>query len=638
MTQLNTPYPATAYLSGFLLEHGYDVSQRDPAIELVHRLFSKSALLDMKSIIESNYEGISKSSRPEVINFFLSNSDRYLNTCEAALRYLRGLDMSLSLRISTRNFLPEGPAFSVIDELSSIKENGLGWAFGSLGVHDKAKFLCSLFLDDLASVIKNGVDPHFELSRYAERLASSNPVFDDLYEGIKENYTYVDEVLEEITEEYLLEIKPTVLGLTVPFPGNVYGAFKIAQKAKELLPDIKIIMGGGYVNTELRSLKDPRVFEFIDYITLDDGEKPILTVLEYINAKRSKQQLFRVFCVDGRNSQDTKTEDLQYIKTKAEHDIAHMNTGTPTYKGLDLSKYLSVFEMLNPMHRIWSDGRWNKLTLAHGCYWNKCSFCDITLDYIERYDEANVDVIIGRIKSLIAETNQTGFHFVDEAAPPKIMFSLAKRLIEEGLQITWWANIRFEMAFTEKRCKILADSGCIAVSGGLEIASNRLLKLMQKGVTVEQVARVTKAFSNSGVLVHAYLMYGFPSQTENETIDSLERVRQLFEANCIHSAYWHRFAATIHSPIGKNPDAYGVEIPPQSEVMFAENEISFHDPVGADHDMLGVGLRRALYNYMYGYGLDIPVETWFDAELNPPDVEKTYIKKILSGPAENRET
>ena len=235
-------------------------------------------------------------------------------------------------------------------------------------------------------------------------------------------------------------------------------------------------------------------------------------------------------------------------------------------------------EMLNPMHRFWSDGRWNKITLAHGCYWKKCSFCDVSLDYIGRYDRPGEDIVMQRIRALIAETGETGFHLVDEAAPPAGLRALARRLIDEKLSITWWGNIRFEKTFTPELCRLLAAAGCVAVSGGLEVASDRLLKLMHKGVTVEQVARVTRAFSDAGIMVHAYLMYGFPTETAQDTIDALERVRQLFAAGCIQSAYWHRFAATAHSPIGLHPEEYGITLRPPTNVTFAHNDIALRRP------------------------------------------------------------
>lgn len=129
-------------------------------------------------------------------------------------------------------------------------------------------------------------------------------------------------------------------------------------------------MGGGYVNTELRSIYDLRVFDYTDYITLDDGEAPIQHLIEHLQNTRPKSLLKRTFCIEK--------GEVKFINGSKDFDVSQRDTGTPDYSDLLLDKYISVLEVLNPMHRLWSDGRWNKLTLAHGCYWGKCSFCDIT--------------------------------------------------------------------------------------------------------------------------------------------------------------------------------------------------------------------------------------------------------------------
>jgi hypothetical protein len=570
MTQLNTPYPATAYLTGFLKKQSIAVAQADPAIELVLRLFSRKGLTQILQVIEEECSKLTPT-----LDFFLENQRQYLTCVEPVIRFLQGKDPSFALRIVNREYLPEGPRFMALQEGADSEDpDPMRWAFGSLGVQDRAKYLASLFIDDLVDVIRDGIDDRFELTRYGEKLAASAAAFDPLLmelKGVQGNRpTLVDQYLDQITTELLQKHQPDLLGLTAPFPGNVYGAFRIAQRAKGINPGVQVLLGGGYVNTELRQISDPRVFDYFDFITLDDGERPFLCILDYLAGRCSTDGLLRTRVrIDGR----------VVLKSNSKiHDIPHRDTGTPTYEGLPLDKYLSLFEMLNPMHRIWSDGRWNKLTLAHGCYWKKCNFCDISLDYIGRYDPASADLLVDRMQALIEETGQTGFHFVDEAAPPAVIRGLAKRLIERGVSVTWWGNIRFDKTFTPELAQLMAQSGCVAVSGGLEVASDRLLKLMQKGVSVEQVARVTHALTQAGIMVHAYLMYGFPTQTEQETIDSLERVRQLFEAGCIQSAYWHRFSATIHSPIGINPQKFGIELLPEPEVTFARNDLAFQRP------------------------------------------------------------
>ena len=627
MTQLNTPYPATAYLTGFLRSRGYEAVQRDPAIELFLEMMTAPALDIIRQHVEDNFESFEDDELPDAVFCFLAEFDRYRLCVEPVIRFLQGKDSSLALRIVSRRFLPEGPAFDAIAQMEEVSGDILKTAFGQLGVQDKAKYLATLFINDLSAVITQGVDPYFEVSRYGERLAAANPSFDDLYNTLMGEPSFSSEILEQLVEQYLEETQPSVVALTVPFPGNMLGALRIAQTCKAINPDLPVVLGGGFVNTELRALKDPRVFEFVDFICLDDGERPFMTLLEFFDGQREIDELVRTYFL----AEDENGEPYVHYNENAElHDIPQTDVGTPIYDGLPLTEYLSLCEMLNPMHRIWSDGRWNKLTIAHGCYWRKCSFCDVTLDYIDRYDAAGADILVDRIEELIAETGQTGFHFVDEAAPPKALFALARRLIERGVVISWWGNIRFEKTFTPERCQLLADSGCIAVSGGLEVASDRLLKLMKKGVSVEQVARVTKAFSDAGILVHSYLMYGFPTQTEQETIDALEMVRQMMAQECFQSAFWHRFAATAHSPIGINPEEYGITLAERPDILFAENDVDFTDPTGTDHDMLGDGLRKALYNYMHGIGFDQPMDFWFDKPVKRTLVKKDLIAKALN--------
>ena len=611
MTQLNTPYPATAYLVGFLRQHaarlGLEIAQVDAALELFLRIFSRDGIQRILDELTSR-EG---DEMPASIEHFLEHGATYVATVEAVVRFLQGRDPGFALRIVGRELLPEGPRFAAIEQgPGSGDDDPLAWAFGGLGIADRAKHLASLYIDDLADAIRDGIAPDFELARYAERLAASAPTFDPLHEMLEGEPTLVDTMLDELAGELHARHRPDVVGVTVPFPGNAYSAFRIARAIKAIAPATRTILGGGYVNTELRELSEPRVFDYFDYVTLDAGETPLLALLEHLGDP--EKPLLRTF---------VRTAGTVTLRTdNALRDVAITEAGTPTYAGLSLDRYVSLFEMLNPMHRLWSDGRWNKLTIAHGCYWKQCTFCDVSLDYIARYDRAPADLLVDRIEAIIAETGQTGFHFVDEAAPPAALHALAQRLIERDVVITWWGNIRFEKAFTAELVETLARSGCVAVSGGLEVASDRLLELMKKGVTVEQVARVTRNFTDAGVMVHAYLMYGFPTETAQDTIDALERVRQLFAEGCLQSAFWHRFTATTHSPIGKAPELFGIKLRKAAPITFAKNDVEFDDPTGCDHDLFADGLRKAVYNYMHGLGLDADPRSFFGRRGKIPKV------------------
>lgn len=607
-TQLNTPYPATAYIKGFLNTIEVPSFQIDLGIEVINQLFSVQGLSQLFSEIEQLNLSLSTNS-----THILQLKEVYIQTIEPVVRFLQYNDESVMHRICSRNFLPEGSRFQHCDELE--------WAFGTNGIRDKARHLATLYLEDISDLIIESIDPRFGFSRYAEKLARTASSFDSLYEAIVGEKSLIDRWSLALLENYIQQENPTIIALTAPFPGNVYSAFICAKWVKSNHPDCTLIFGGGYANTELRSLKDKRVFEFFDFITLDDGEAPIHCLLEYLDGKRPIKALKRTYTLH--NDQVTYIDDSKFP------DYKQSACGTPDYSNLKLDTYLSVIEIANAMHRLWSDGRWNKLTLAHGCYWSKCTFCDVTLDYIRIYEATTAKQLVDRIEAIIIQTGTTGFHFVDEAAPPALLRELSLELLRRKISITWWTNIRFEKSFTADLCRLLAKAGCIAVSGGLEVASDRLLELIDKGVTVPQVAQVTNHFTQVGINVHAYLMYGYPTQTIQETIDSLEMVRQLFNEKCIQSGFWHQFALTAHSPIGKNPEKFGIQITSLKEGDFANNDLFYEDETGIDHSDFSEGLRVSLYNYMHGLGLEDSLQNWFDFQIPKTTIEPNFIQKQL---------
>lgn len=613
-TQLNTPYPATAYLKGFLNTLSIDSFQADLGIEVILALFCKKGLTQLFNYLEaSDCELTDNSFRIYTLR------EEYISTIDPVISFLKNRNPTLAHSICDRTYLPESSRFQQLEELD--------WAFGTMGIHDKARHLATLYLEDLGDLIQEAIDPHFGFSRYAERLGRTATHFDTMEQELEQPETFLTQLLTESLDKKLKNYQPTVVCLTVPFPGNLYGALKCGQFIKRKYPDIKVVMGGGFANTELRSLKEPRVFNYLDFICLDDGEAPLQSLLEYLNGVRPVTQLKRVYsCQNG---------TVLYHNGAKEKDVPQRDTGTPDYSDLLLHDYLSVIEIVNPMHRLWSDGRWNKLTLAHGCYWGKCSFCDISLDYIRRYEPMTAALLCDRIEEIIEQTQQNGFHFVDEAAPPALLRDLALEITRRKLTVVWWTNIRFEKNFTPDLCLLLKASGCIAISGGLEVASDRLLDRMKKGVTVVQVAKVADSFTQAGIMVHAYLMYGFPTQTAQETIDSLEMVRQLFQLGIVQSGFWHRFAMTAHSPVGLHPAEFDVMRIGPDFGGFADNDLFHEDPLGADHDLFAEGLRKSLFNYMHGVCFEFPLSKWFDFKVPPTSIPANYLETNLSYQDEN---
>lgn len=586
MLQFNAPYAATPRLAGWLLSRGIAVEQADLSLELALRLFSRRGVMALAKALPR------RSSSPAV-QYFRRHRAQYAAVADEVVHFLQGRASELAPRILTRGWLPEGPRFAQLSETGDTLD---------LTAEELARHLASLFIDDLADVVRDGVDARFGLARYADHLAVAAASIAPLLTALADRPTLVDRLLEALTVKLVRRTRPALVGLTVPFPGNLYGALRVAQVVRRVSPSTRIVLGGGYVNTELRQLAEPRLFDYVDFVTLDDGEVPLACLVEHVRGRRRSQRLCRTFV---REKGRVVFHDAPGMVPPRFRELP-----APSYIGLAPQRYLAMMEQTNPMLRLWSDGFWNRLTLAHGCYWRRCAFCDTCLDYIHDFDPSTPDRLVDQIGEVMLATGSNAFHFVDEAAPPALLAALAERLLARDVHIRWWANIRFERAFTPELCRTLARSGCLAVTAGLETAHDRTLRLMQKGVSVAQAARVARACSEAGILVHVYLMYGFPSQTSAEVRAGLEVIRRWFAAGWIQSAYWHRFALTAHSAIARDPQRFGIRLLPYT-TTFALNEIPYSEPRAPDWDRLGVALRKAIFNFMHGVGLNWPIRRWF---------------------------
>ena len=583
LTQLNTPYPATTMLKAFLQAHGHGAVQVDLGIELVDKIYSQQWLRNYAESIDEADER----------DYLLRCSD----IVEAVKAFLRGEDNTLACRIANRSLLPEGPRFEQLADLE--------WAFGIAGTEDKARHLATLFIEDIADYIRDHTNPHFDLIRYAEQIANYAPTFDEMETALQAPSTVIDGLMLALLQKHLDAVKPDAVGFSIPFPGCLYGALRCAQYIKRKYHK-PVIFGGGFVNTEWRQLSDRRIFDYCDFITFDDGELPLLRIAEHIEGKLSSDRLVRTVTPQCPTLSDT------------DENPCNQDLPVPDFEGLPLDKYLSLAEMTNPMHRLWSCGRWNKLMMAHGCYWHRCAFCDTSLDYIRRYDIPKASTVVDRMECVMKQTGNSGFHFIDEALPPKLLREVCEEILRRRLTVSFWGNIRFEKAYTAELCDLMAEAGCVAVSGGLEVASDRLLKLMDKGVTIGQTVEACRHFRDAGIMVHTYLMYGFPTETLQETLDALETVRRMFDEGIVQSAFWHRYAMTCHSPSGREPERFGARRTCMEANPFCNNEVDWsplhgNDESQFDYDIeeVGNGLRIATYNYMNGLGLEQPVRTWF---------------------------
>ncbi len=563
LLQPNTPYSATPLLTAWLRANNITAIQTDLSLELLSRLFSTDGI----DILHRELLSLDTGNAP----YFLTQAPRYRAAVNGVMRLLRGLDSDDALRLCRRGTLPEGPqlenAWRAADQLYAT--------FGQPG-REMARHLASRFLDDIADAA-TVADPHFAFSRYAEKPAVYLPQFAPMKQTVEESDTIFTRWLDELTDEEMRRHSPDITAITVPFPGCLFGALRIARRIKRQYPNIHVTLGGGYINTELRNLRDPAIFDFIDSITFDSGMRPLQRLIEYTENGGNRDRLVRTMMnVNGK---------LEYFDS-GESPTPHNSLPAPIYDGLHIDRYFGLMETLNPVTRLWSDGKWNRLLLAHGCCWSRCAFCDTSLDYIRRYDPAEPKTICDWMESMVAHSGHSGFHFVDESLPPDLISNVCDEILERNMQVSWWGNIRFEKRFSSELIGKMAAAGCIAVTGGLETVCDRTLKLMHKGISVKGATYVMENLANAGILVHAYLMYGFPTQTKTETYAAIETVDKLFESGILHSAYWHRFALTAHSEIASHPDRFSIILLDELPATFARNEIPFDGHFEYDLDSL----------------------------------------------------
>ena len=431
----------------------------------------------------------------------------------------------------------------------------------------EAKREASETIDELAIWIRDNVDEEFGFSRYAEAKCR---VVDDFGKLVKliNRRGVMDRPLQRHLKAAMDEVKPTVVGVTCPFPGTLVGAFKIAKYVRRHYPKVKLLLGGGYVNTELREMADKRPYRYFDEFQFDEG---------YGHFIKSKSEVE----VEQRRAHSS-------VRLRASTSPSIPAFVKPSYRGIDWDEYFDVVETDNFVTNLWNSGKWVKLVMSRGCYWHKCAFCDVVLPYIGCFKMPDPIRIVDAMEEFSGRpshlsdkrsgdrflVNLAGFHFVDEAMPPKVIKGMCEEIIRRKLKVEWWGNIRFDAAFTPALAKLMAKAGCIAVTGGLECANDRLLKLMNKGITLTGAEKVLKAFKAAAIFVHAYLMYDFPTETKAEQKGAEKYVRELAKKGLIQSCFWHRFALTVHSPIAKDPGKFGIIVKP-SKSTFARNELAY---------------------------------------------------------------
>ncbi|MBP5401974.1 MAG: radical SAM protein [Treponema sp.] len=706
--QLNSPYPSGAYLTSFFKGEGFDACQADFSIELFYAIFSHDGIKRLFELSEQNALALADKAEKKGDDNTAFNLRRYVSTKSSWIEWIDFITSVLTgggAREKEHQFLysPFAPRGQRMENyLAFLADAGRDPSV------DDVRFLCSYALEDLSDYITAVFDPEFSLIRYAESLTVDERSFFELEKGLdspvlKEFYEPLlsrlvpdlvgmprvegskdsergDGYQDSRASDFKNRGVKTMICISIPFAGTFISALYTARYLKKHYgKNVFICIGGGFVNTELRDANDTALAKYIDAISYDRGygsyrelfkSAPDLDRDALFNA--GSLYKMRLFFSEGDGCEGDDDPRTDGINTAAGPRAVGINSNDgniiihdpiwnsaelekyeseitpqiiPDYSDIDFSKYLRVCDDKNAMHRLWTDGSWIKAYLAHGCYWHRCAFCDTKLDYVCGYRPVDTEKLYDGLLKTAREKNIFGIHFVDEAMPPAVLKQFALKNARENNPLYFWGNIRFEKSFTKDLAAFLSYCGLGGVSAGLEVATGSGLKYINKGTDINSIINACAAFKEAGILVHAYMIYGFWYDTAQSIIDSMETLRQFFASSLLDSSFWHKFVLTRNSTVyrewqeGRQNDLFPVEQNLSDahsrrgssvKSIFATNNLHFKNE--ASYDKFGPPLEAALDAWMQGdeNAIQRKVQKWFDFKVPEPTVPRDFVEKQIA--------
>ncbi len=651
IVQLNTPYPAGAFLKSFFQMQDDECVWKDLNIELFYEIFSRKGLTKLFEL--SQPQGLEMAIQAEKrgddntafnIRRYISQKQNWIDWIETIVAILCGKAREKEHQFLYSPFAPRGARME--NYLASLEKEPT--------VED-VRFLCSYALADLADYITTVFDKSFSFISYAEQVVNDEINFSkiecELESPVMKNF--YDDVLVRVFEHYekscdgdekTSETKqiPDIVGISVPFAGTFLPSLYTARFVKQRYGDKTFVaMGGGFVNTQLREVKSPKLAKYVDAFSFDRGYgsfyrlKEIFPLVKekFLNVKENFAlgvKIPQIYKMRFFTSEKVIEPLMQENSTqKWENEIT--TKVIPCYDDIDFSVYPRLCDDKNPMHRIWSDGAWIKAYLAHGCYWHKCKFCDTKLDYVCGYKTVDINSLFQGLLQTAKSKNVYGIHFVDEALPPVALKKFALLNAREKNPLYFWGNIRFEKSFTKDLAAFLSYCGFGSASAGLEVTTNDGLQKINKGTDIQTVVKTCAAFKESGILLHSYMIYGFWFDTPQSIINSMEILRQMFAEGLLDSAFWHKFSLTKDSKI------YEEMMENHQNDKNEKNDKNFTNGNFNNNsfEKFGLPLEMSLNSWMHGEKLEMKVQKWFDFQVPTPTVERDFVQKIITEYEEN---
>lgn len=320
-------------------------------------------------------------------------------------------------------------------------------------------------------------------------------------------YMYAQPRLRRLVRE--LPPGPNVVGFSINSHSQFYGGLTFARILKSMkIPNLHINLGGNYfVRIKETLLERPEFMRaFADSVSIGEGEETVSGLIRDLDNPEKIPNL--IYLDKLNNPRFTFKKEAIPLKERA----------LPNLDGIKLKDYFIPEIVLSTR-------------TSKGCYWQKCTFCDA--DYGVKPDSRPPEHV-AREWSLVKEKyGIENFELIDEAMSPSYMRKLAPMLTDSGLKIHYFGNGRTESAFTLDLFESMKASGLTMVLWGVESGSERIMKLINKGVDFHKRLDVLRAARNAGLWNFCFIFFGFPSETEEEaqmTIDLIRNNRDIINA------------------------------------------------------------------------------------------------------------
>ena len=394
-------------------------------------------------------------------------------------------------------------------------------------------------LETILQVAAFPVWPDGLVKRPSTKLMSPYSIFSsaELLQAARQDYFFTDILREELLR-YIDETDPLIIGISVVFDEQMPAALHCARLIKELSPHIHVTMGGPFIAVHMDGLDNPGIFHLVDSLVFDEGEIPLQRLHEEIASGIPDLQ---------------RVPGLMYL---SEEMIINKNATVPApdmetlpfadYGACNMDQYPLPLEKMHLSVR-----------LSRGCYWQRCSFCRVNLYFCKNFQQPSVDRNFAEIEHIVKNCGVRKFKFSDESSHPLVLEKLSRKIIESNLDIKWSFHTRIDKKLTRERVALYQKAGCIGFHVGIETFNNRLLNMLQKGITEELIGEVLAEIQGI-VPIYAYMIVGIPGESEEEANRSYAISQEYIKKRFIHRANYSLFQLVPGSDMWNNPARYRI--------------------------------------------------------------------------------